>query len=487
MKKLTIIFAALSIMAAVPHGETSAQKFLKKVSNAVDKATKKVDQVLGTESSPSGSKAKGFATTRDDGVVITSFSKDVNIELLSCVRDGNHVVLEFTLTNNGGEVLTMDRFGRYKTVYTPDCFTQVFDNVGNSYDLYAISLGKESTFKDTNTSILIRSVTVPSGVTLRGAIEIKPFDPSATKFTVVNIGATIDNDVVPVEFSFRNVTIRDFEDIQAEAVQLEKKVDPMTTGLADGFKVTAVTVTDRNTRVDMSFTNSGRSDVSLWMEEPTNNFIGYQGKKYRLLSFAQIGRRWADISVPAGKVHNYTLIFEPIPAGASTFRLHRDGGLYGDVFIEDPQGLNIPKISGAMTIDNSFPESLKRITDQERKDLKINDIKCDGFKYTWMNMQLAKGKTFYEGPEGKLQSIVFIEPDHACAEFLASYDGSGKLIDCIQIASSHSYGGDRGEGTVENNSVLATFQSPYGSKYVQYRILPDLKFQKVKEWADEDY
>ena len=148
--------------------------------------------------------------------------------------------------------------------------------------------------------------------------------------------------------------------------------------------------------------------------------------------------------------------------------------------------VNIPKTRGVMSAMDNYYEHDKRqrITPQLRNILQIHKFNCPDFNKTWTDSQLSLGVSIYKGSLGSILTVLFIEVDHASSEYLVSYDEKGDYIDCIKIASISVYGGDRGEGIIEKDEVTAGFFFD-GAYYVKYKITPELKFVKIKEWEEE--
>lgn len=154
--------------------------------------------------------------------------------------------------------------------------------------------------------------------------------------------------------------------------------------------------------------------------------------------------------------------------------------------------VNIPKTRGIMSLDDAYDQhdNRKLISSADRASLKIDNIRYSGFDNKWPNNKLSAGKIIYSGELGLIATIFHIEKDHASTEFLVSYDTQGNLVDCISIAYVSTYGGDRGEGTIEGDKVTACFYfsegGQSGTTYIEYKITPELKFIKIKEWSEDE-
>ena len=93
---------------------------------------------------------------------------------------------------------------------------------------------------------------------------------------------------------------------------------------------------------------------------------------------------------------------------------------------------------------------LKRITNAERKELcidAIEDLKTNS------NRVIAKGKEIYKDENGRIETILVIWEEQAILEYLASYDASGNVIDCIIIGADYYYGGDDVSASIEGNTI----------------------------------
>ena len=147
-----------------------------------------------------------------------------------------------------------------------------------------------------------------------------------------------------------------------------------------------------------------------------------------------------------------------------------------------------------ISLDDSYDKHYKRqrITDEERQELKIDNIKFKDFGTATnfgkhKNKMLAKGKLIYCGANGRLETIMLIEaPDGNTLEYLVSYNAQGEYVDCIRVGCIFSYAGDRGSSKINLKSV--TYNSYYpaegedegGENTYKYRITDDLKFVEIK-------
>lgn len=496
----------------------SAQSWLKKAAKAIDKAgrdidkqMKKIDEALqepatestannstGTEAAASAP-STGWSEGQDySGVKIKSFHSQIDIILESCIKDGSTVTITY-LMKNRGPVLNFTNLGTPKTIINPDDETTIIDNLSNSYTI------KYQTFGTDYGSRVGGSI--PEGISKRGTIEIEGVKPNAKSFALVNMAGLLSGGTksVPFSFSFRNLPIYTPEDLQRSAKVIEKIVKPyVEKQMSPDVVIDAITITDRNTKVDLTWTNNKYNSYGyIFLENPEKNWIEVNGKRYELIRFNGIGKRNGEWRVDYKKSVSYSLIFEKIPQGVTPFNIYHEGWDFIGVRAKAPASvstantvastsatattdLNIPKVKGVMSLRDNYNQHDKRtrITQADRLALKINMIKGSDFDTKWTNKQLSKGKLIYQGKEGKLQTILFIENDHASAEYLVSYDAKGNYVDCIRIGFIHAYGGDRGETTIQGNQVNAHF-SAEGSLYRTYKITPQLKFVLLKEWEEE--
>lgn len=150
--------------------------------------------------------------------------------------------------------------------------------------------------------------------------------------------------------------------------------------------------------------------------------------------------------------------------------------------------LKIPKTRGVMSLDDSYDkyETKKRMTTVEQTSLKAKIKKLPSSAVFEDEGQLVKGASIYNGPFGRLETILSVIEDYGTAEYLLSYDTYGKLIDCIRIALITTYGGDRGEGFVEGD-IVTLYSSAEGSSFsAKYKIEPTLKFTQLQDWQEID-
>ena len=117
--------------------------------------------------------------------------------------------------------------------------------------------------------------------------------------------------------------------------------------------------------------------------------------------------------------------------------------------------IRIPATTGLMNGNDGDIFKLNRITNAERKELGIDAIAKDDINKS-SNRVLGKGKEIYKGEKGRLATFLVIWEEQAIFEYLAGYDASGNVTDCIRIGFSYYYDSDYGSGIIEGNKVKCT-------------------------------
>ena len=151
---------------------------------------------------------------------------------------------------------------------------------------------------------------------------------------------------------------------------------------------------------------------------------------------------------------------------------------------------NTPTTS-VISMDDAYDKYYKRerITDEERQELKIDNIKFKDLGSAanlgkHKNKMLSKGKLIYSGANGRLETIMLIEnaPDGNIFEYLVSYNAQGEYVDCIRVGCIFPYAGDRGSAKIDLKSVTYTSFYPAegededGESIYKYTVTEDLKF-----------
>lgn len=522
MKK-TNIFILFAVLFFLPCSNTSAQSWLKKVSKAldnagrqIDKQVQKLDEALTTEENKTEETSTTENTQSYGGIKIKSFNPQVDVTIESCIREGDITTINYSLKNNGPQ-LSIVSYATGKSIINPDDETNIFDNLGNSYKIHYQSLGKEYSQRSNKTIDFLLIQNVP----MKGVIEIQSVDPRAKSFSLINIaGLTrVGQNFQPFSLTINDLPIYNIEDI-INASTIKKVSEPYIERQTNAdAKINSITITKEITRIEMAWANTKYTPYgTIWISNPEASYILLNGKKYRMLEFAGIGRKQGDVKVNYNHTQNFSVSFEKIPNDTEAFDLYFDTWHFFGVRMvpassvvkstptptptatptkpsttsstaTSTSGLNIPKTKGLMSLDDAYFEydNRKRITTTERTALKINQIKNKNFDIKWTNSKLAKGKLIYKGASGTLQTILHIEKENSVTEFLISYDANGYVADCISIGFIHAYGGDRGQTTIQGNEVLARFSAEGVDVYRKYTISPKLKFTLVKEWQVGEY
>jgi len=197
--KRTITFVLLSAALFTYSGKSHAQ-FLKKLG-------KSIDNVLGTEevTNTSGTEANSSKIT------ITTPHRNLKVNVLSAISNGDEFLLEFTITNVGEDI---------KGYYLMDGSsgkTIAFDNLGNQcYEtiLFGNVRSKNNGYAE-NTLI--------NGVPVKVVVTITKFGTNATSFSQIKIGAGTDIWKIANHFVFKNVPI--IKNEETEVVIPVKRTD----------------------------------------------------------------------------------------------------------------------------------------------------------------------------------------------------------------------------------------------------------------------
>lgn len=495
MKKLIISLAVLISASASP---AYSQGFLDKISKGVEKINKKLDDLTKsgdqeTVKSAETTYLNNSGSEAYKNVQIKSFSSQIDLVLESCIRDGNKVIITYYLANKGND-LTILRLGAKKTIINPNDETLIVGNDGKNYSLTYYELG------NVNTNTVSR-LTLPSGIRLKGKFEIANVSAATRQFSLVNIAGLIElkrnpDDFKPFSFSFKNVPIYSLDETLAmqNPTTLSVVENPGIQNISlENTGIKSITLTDKYTRVDCFWKNTQfNPQGSIFVENMESCYIEAGGKKYALVQYAGMGARREDVWVKYNQTADFTYIFEPVPATTSSFDIHGDGISFTGVNLkEEPTtGINIPQTTGLFTALNTAYDAFygkTRMTAADRKNYQIDKVKHEFIIAALPNADLAKGKTIYQGNEGRIETFLNIRKDNGTNEYLVSYDKDGNYKDCICIASLSEYGGDRGYGVICGNKVVvhsyypAEEGEPDLEYLTEYTIKPDLAFSKGKE------
>lgn len=491
----TIILSLTLLVSSSLWIEIYSQGFLKKLEKGLNKATEAVDKFLETdtqgESATTQSDASVPVASSDKpgyaGTKIKSFSKQVSIELESCLIDGKLITITYRMKNNGSG-MNLISLGTGRLIINPDHVTLVSDNSGNSLPVNYLSLGDK---KSVDRDALTINPYLPAQSVTKGTIEIIAARSNTTQLAVVNIaGFTKDanEQLHPFEFTFRDLPVYAVDKLYQSDKVLNRVENPLPGSRTDqDFSIKAVSFTDKSTHLEMDWKNTKYSPRAYFFINEGDAYIEANGQQYYLLACSGIGKRVGTVFVDHGSTQPFNLYFEPMPASVTSFKLFlTDKNIFENVQMQKSAGLNISKTTGIMSLKDAFNQhdKRKRITAAERTALKISSIRNPDFDTKWTNSQLAKGKQVYSGSEGSLQTLLFIENEQASEEYLISYDKQGNYVDAITIGTIRAYGGDRGEATIEGNQVKVCIEAEGISFYRLYTITPQLKFVKEKEWQE---
>lgn len=158
---------------------------------------------------------------------------------------------------------------------------------------------------------------------------------------------------------------------------------------------------------------------------------------------------------------------------------------------QELQRVNIPKTKFGMKYWNQTERNKyvkgRRITSQERLSLKLNNIKDDVFKEA-KNNQLVRGKTVYDGKNGRIESIVFVydypSEGQEFLEYIISYDSNGNYVNHLCVGCEKLYYTNDIYTVLEGATIIVTnYYADAGEEETittKYRISPDLKFNQIK-------
>lgn len=493
-KKATTLLLLICMCVATP---TYGQNILKKINKGLQKVNKELDKLAGkeekAEKGESGKTTTGLYETANSGqnamysdVLIRSFSTHVNIVLESCVREGRKVTITYLLTNNGPD-FTISQLGVKKNIINKEEETLIIDDRGNGNELRHFSIGASDE--------LSIKLPIPSGVPLKGVLEIYNVPLTAKRLSMVNIAGLLDkaanSDIfVPFSFAFRNVPIYTKQQVlqsmnatpilTVEAPSVEKLQD-------ENFTVEHVEFTDKYTKVDLMYNNKLYNPVAyFYLPDVNEYYITAGGNTYALLDYMGTTPRKGDTSVPYNQQGRYSLIFEPLPTNIVAFDIPAEG--ISGITISNV--INIPPTKGVFqSLDENFDTYYKhpRMTAADRTRYKINSIKHENISPQLPNSQLAKGKAIYKCDKGRLETFLVVVTDQVTSEYLVSYDKAGNVIDCIGIGDISAYGGDRGYAEFVGNTVTVYSSYPTedendsGESVTTYIINPELRFVRLKK------
>lgn len=129
----------------------------------------------------------------------------------------------------------------------------------------------------------------------------------------------------------------------------------------------------------------------------------------------------------------------------------------------------------------------KKLTQEERTQLKIDDIKGEVLNKQLKNNELARGKAIYQGNNGRIESVVYGFEENGSYEFyefIVSYDKSGSYIDHLQVGHNPLYHSAELSAVIKGDSIKTKLYCaedmdyPETTTYTVYKIDSDLKFTK---------
>lgn len=466
-----------------------SQSFLNKIAKGLDKVNEGLDKIAGKPSKYSANKLPEKTNENTNkaynGVMVRSFSSQVSIVLESCIREGGKVTVTYFLTNNGPD-LTIQSLGVKKNILNKTEETLIIDSNGGGHELRYYSIG--------GANDLSIKLPIPSGVRLRGTLEIYNVPLSIKQFSLINIAGLLDkttdsDSFVPFSFSFRNVPIYTMQQVLQDMNAVPSLVvkEPSVESLPDeNYFVESVIFTDKYTKVDLGYRNTKYNpEAYLTLNDPSEISILVDGKRYPIIGYYGITDRKGDVTIKYNTVGRYSYIFEPVPNNITAFDITGDD-LNG---ITIKSSINIPKTKGMFqSLDTKYNAFYKqpRMTQADRLRYKIDNIKHSDFPKQIPNTKLAKGKLLYKNEKGRIETFLVVVPDQITTEYLVSYDNKGNIIDCINIGDISAYGGDRGYADISGDKIIVYSSYPAegdeeeGKSVTEFKVTANLKFIKQK-------
>lgn len=129
----------------------------------------------------------------------------------------------------------------------------------------------------------------------------------------------------------------------------------------------------------------------------------------------------------------------------------------------------------------------KKITQQERLSLKLDNIKEDVFKQL-ENNEVVRGKTIYSGENGRIESIIVVydypREGQEFLEYIISYDVNGNYVNHLCVGCEKLYYTNDIYAILKGAAITVTnYYADQGDEEtttIKYRISPDLKFNQLK-------
>jgi hypothetical protein len=138
--------------------------------------------------------------------------------------------------------------------------------------------------------------------------------------------------------------------------------------------------------------------------------------------------------------------------------------------------------------ENSFINK-PRITQTQREELKIDEIKAELNMKNVPSEDLVPGKLYYHGENGRLESFVYVNPNGKIHEYLVTYDPRGNYVDCIENGLITSEHGKVKYASLSTNKLSIFEIQPAkqnGKKeeiVTEYSINPQLQFKRGKTFT----
>lgn len=122
-------------------------------------------------------------------VKIQSPSRDIDVKMRKCQSEGENVLIEFLLTNNGEKDIK-------NVFYASAAFpSTAHDDEGGSYKLEYGSLAGEAISSFTHNC---KATQLPVGVPVRCALLVDNVDPNAAMFSLIRLNIYLDGSLKPL-------------------------------------------------------------------------------------------------------------------------------------------------------------------------------------------------------------------------------------------------------------------------------------------------
>jgi hypothetical protein len=355
MKRINflLLIAGLILFGSV---DVSAQKWLDKAMKKVDKALTKVDDTLTkVDDGMKGIAEKKIENADYTGATIKCTNANFNIQLASCIRDGELTTITYYITNKGSDV-TIEYWGRMSM---PDkqTNTAILDSEGNEYKWFDLSVGKEHY----NGSDWLPTLNFPSDVKKKCTIVIKNVAKSAKQLKRVTISGW------DFFLQFNNVPIYLPVDILSKDKAVFAKEKPVVDGINAQndlkWAITNVAITEKNTQITAVAQQPNVSYNNNSPEFDPNAVITINGKEYALLEAYGVPKYYfyGYNFTSAGQTRQYYFIFEKIPESTEVFDMKFENIAWKNIWLVDP-----PKPAvGTFTLTNKGVACLKKGSELE--------------------------------------------------------------------------------------------------------------------------